>query len=380
MKTSFLKYLLIMLSASLVATSGCTSDSGSQPDDVSGMVTLAFDIDAMKVLTKGAASNPDNHPEEPGIEGENNIHTGGWLNVFIHDAVTNQQICHFDQDHSSPLTSMLIEKNEDGIWRVKVSTRALRRDHPYRISVMANANVNGGLYDETSASAVIFRNTSDAPDLLQQPHYMAFSGFKTFSVAPETENKSTLDIGTIWLLRAAARIDISLGNQMTGVWKIDRAVVVDGASTLYSVSYASPKVENVSKHASTEELTIAEMFNPFAKENEMTLDWRGGDVTMRDVNGDGTSMMIYMPEQDNPRIMGMAANKEIEIRLTMRHLLTDKTVDAILMLRNPESKMPYNLVRNHIYRYTVKAINPLLDVEFDVLEPKNKIIDVPSFN
>lgn len=379
MKTSILKYLTILLAVLLSASAGCTHEAEPETEEFSGAVTLAFDMDTMKA-TADVSSNPDNHPEEPGIENEDNIFSGSWLNVFIHDAVTNELVYHFDQDHSSPLTSMLIEKNPDGTWKVKISTRALRREHPYRLSVMANANVNSGLYHPTQASAVIFRNTSDNPELLKRPHYMPFIGFKTFSVASATEDKSTLDLGILWMLRGAARIDIILSDLMKSLWKIEKAVIVDGGSTLYSVSYASPKLENVAPHSSTDQLTMDEMFNPFANENELNLDWRGGDVEMRDVNGDGTSMRLYLPEQHNPRIMGSAAGREIIIRLSMLHIVTGQTLDATLALRNPTNRVPYNLVRNHIYRYTVTSVKPLFDVDFDVLEPRNKTINVPSFD
>ncbi len=379
MQINRLKYLFILLSVLLTAATSCSSDLEPAPDEYAGAVTLAFDMDLMRAATK-ASSNPDNHPEEPGIENEDRLFDGSWLNVFIHDAETNEQVYHFDQDHSSPVTSMLIEKNDDGTWRVKISTRALRRDHPYRISVMANANVNSGIYDPVSASAVIFRNTSDAPVLLQQPHYMPFSGFKTFTVPTNAPDKSTQDIGTLWLLRGVARLDIRLSEQMKKLWQIESAVVVDGGSTLYSVSYASPKIENVASHTSTEQLTMDEMFNPFAKENEMNLDWRGGDVQMRDVSGVGTSMMLYMPEQHNPRIMGTAAGKNIAVRLQMKHLLTGQSLTAKFELNDPATGQPYNLVRNHIYRYTVTSIRPLFDVDFDVIEPLPKTINVPSFD
>ncbi len=368
-----------MLAAMLPAVTGCTGDSEPTAEDLSGTVTLTFDMDTMRA-SADSSSNPDEHPEEPGIESEDQIHTGNWLNVFIHDAVTNEQVYRFDQDHSSPLTSMLIEKNPDGSWKVKISTRALRRNHPYRLSVMANANVNGGLYHPTEASAVVFRNTKEAPELLQRPHYMPFTGFRTFSVDQAAEDKSTLDLGILWLLRGAARIDISLGDEMRSKWKIERAVIVDGASTLYSVSYASPKVENVALHSSTDQLTMEEMFNPFAKEGELNLDWRGGDVEMRDVSGNGTSMRLYLPRQHNPRIIGPAAGQEIIVRLELYHLQTGQHLDTTLALQNPTTGTPYNLVRNHIYRYTVKAVRPLFDVDFDVIEPRDKTINVPSFD
>lgn len=366
--SGFFSQVLVALGFAVCLGACADSVSVSEPDAVSGVVTLSFDI-----APAGAdASNPDGHPEEPGIDGELNIFQGDWLHVYVHDATTNDLCYHFSQASSSPITQMIITPNADGTFHVKISTRALQLDHPYRLSVMANCqDPQGDLYNVTS----IFYNSAQSPTLLQKPHYMPYSGFKVFSVPADTEQKAVIDIGSIYLLRAVARVEVKLSPEVAKYWQIESASLEGVGRKLYGACYASPAVEHVAEVFTTEQLTMQQMFNP--RTTTLMNDPSGTDIPMLDVLSDGTYFRIYLPEQHNPLI---SSGDEIRIKLTLRHRSATATVVSAYVFIHDGNDVPMNLVRNHIYRYTVRSVKPLLDVDVDIVDPYDRVINVPSYN
>lgn len=365
---------------SLIGAMGCSTagreEEPEQPDKVEpgfesglGFVTLSFNM--MPMLSEGV-SNPDNHPEEPGTGDELNIYDKTWLHVYIHDCETGELKLHFTNQQSSPLYHILIEPSGNGTYRVLITTLMLQPGKDYRLSVMANCQDNSGnLYGAASQ----FQNTPENSSFLQKPHFMPFAGFKRWHLPENTVNQEVINIGSLWLLRAVARIDVLLADDMKTKWNVEKAVIKDAGYTLYSTAYASPAEVNVAKFDSTEKMTMDAMFNP--RRTALMSNPGGADIAMRDINGNGSSFRIYLPEQENPV---PTSENEMAIELTMRHKLSDQVVTAILYLRDYPSDTPINLVRNHIYRFNIKSVKPLFDVDVDILKPANMVINVPSFN
>lgn len=375
MKLIFLKYfILLLLPGFLLGLQGCAESNPDEPqtDAESGMVTLSFD---MSDISRAGSSNPDGHPEEPGSGGEIQIYGGNFLHVYVHDVETGELKLHFNQDQTSPITNLMIVDNGDGSYRVQITTHALTKGREYRLSVMANCqDRTGDLYNVSSS----FQNdlsSSTSETFLQHPHFMPFSGFRKFTLPNDIADKETLNIGDIWLLRAAARIDIFLNDDMKQKWSIDRAVLKGVGNKLYATAFASPKLSNVAAVESTEQLTWTQMFNP--RRNALMNNPGGEDIEMLDVYGDGSFQRIYLPEQENPL---PTSGEEIMVGLTMRHKQTGLVVDAYMYLRDSFTDRPLNIIRNHIYRYTISTINPFFDVDFEVIKPGTQVIPVPPFN
>ncbi|MDE6266266.1 MAG: hypothetical protein K2M07_02820 [Muribaculaceae bacterium] len=369
MTLSLLKYSILssLVIIAMLPMAGC-SDSDATEITETGMVTLTFLVNPESSST---GTNPDGHPEEDGFGGEITIYNGDWLHAYIHDATSGKLLVHFRQSNGSPMNPMIISKNDDGSYFVKLSASNLIPGKSYRLSVMANClDSSGDLYNLTPQ----FTNIPDNPTFLQNPHWMPFTGFRKFTFPEGLQSGETHDIGQIGLLRAATRIDINLNDEMKGKWIIQSAVIEGAGKKLYSHSYASPSETSVSAVDATEDLTITQMFNPC----RLTLmdEPTGEDIPLRDVNADGSSFRIYLPEQENPI---PASNEEIRIRLVMYQSVSDTKVSPVLYLRD-DSGNPVNLVRNHIYRFNIKSIKPLFDVDVKVIDPENRIINVPAFN
>lgn len=359
----------ILALSQLTLLTACRPSEADEPE-LTDRVVLAFDMVAMDTRS---ALNPDNHEEEPGAGGELTLYSGKWFNVYIHDVANGRLMCHFTEDTNMPSSVVEMVRLEDGRYRVKIATRSLERGKPYRLSVMANCIDNSGnLYGAASA----FHNSAGSPTLLQTPHYMPFSGFKTFTLYEDMADGATLDIGRLSLLRAVSRIDVNLSAEMKSKWKVESAVVENASGRLYSTCYASPREESVATVERTELLTSAAMFNP--RRAAYMDDPSGSHVELLDIGGEGHSFRVYLPEQENP-LPGFA--DEIRIRLVMQHRLVETTrVVAYLYLHDYPADNTINLVRNHIYRFNVRSVKPLFDFDIDILEPADRTIDVPSFN
>lgn len=377
--------LAILMTASLVA--GCSDTDApdqpdiSQPTEPAGVVNIHFRTGMMSVSSE---NNPDGHPEEDPIDEENKYYDGKWLHVYIHDAETGEQLMHFNQNHNVPAFSMFINPVGDGTYDVRINTSSLIRGKRYRLSVMANClDPQGELYPIASS----FQNTAEYPDFLQKPHFMPHSGFKEFTIPADAQDGYFHYIGTLWMLRAAARIDVLIDSgYMADTWDILDVCIPNGGTSFYNTAYASPSPEQIKDIEGTEHLTMEQMFRP---RTEYRMDSpKGPDLPMRDVNGDRMSWRIYLPEQHNPYGYRPSASEEVTeqrelyVLLKLRHKITGQPVDAKLYIRDfkNDPDKPVNLVRNHIYRYTVKSVKPLFDVDFEVLEPKTKTINVPSFD
>lgn len=383
---SFLKHIIISLAFISVAglTISCDREEiGQQPaaPEASGMVSLNFRMGRMAV---SSSENADAHPEEDPIDDENKIYPGEWLHVYVHDAVTNERLLHFNQNQSVPALSMFITETPDGDYDVKINTSSLERGRKYRLSVMANClDPDGELYPVASS----FQNTSEWPDFLQKPLFMPHSGFKEFMIPEDAPDGYIHDIGTLWLLRASARIDVKIDpGYMAQTWEIIDVKIPDAGYSLYNTAYASVDPDNIAGVTGTEKLSMDSMFRP---RTEYRMDNpKGKDIAMRDVNADKMYWRIYLPEQHNPYSYRasvsdeVSESRELYVLLQLKHKVTGQTVDAKLYIRDfiNDPDTPINLVRNHIYRYTVKSVKPLFDVDFEVLEPKKKEINVPSFD
>lgn len=375
MKLIFLKHILLLLLPGLLfGMQGCAESNPDMPQqkEESGMVTLTFD---MADMSRAGATNPDGHEEWPGEGSEIQIFGGGFLHVYVHDVETGELKLHFNQNQSSELSKLLIVDNGDGTHSAQVTTHALTKGKKYRLSVMANCqDVSGDLYNVSSS----FQNdkTSSTSDrFLQNPQFMPFSGFKTFTLPADIADQQTIHIGDLWLLRAVARIDVVLNDDLKTKWEIDSAFLKGVGKKLYGTAYASPKLINVVAVESTDKLTWTQMFNP--RRNALMDNPGGEDIEMLDYKGEKRYFRIYLPEQENPL---PSTAEEIMIGLKLVHKQTGLKVDGYMYLRDSFTDKPLNIIRNHIYRFNITTINPFLDVDFDVITPGNQVIDVPSFN
>lgn len=367
--------ILSVLFVSLAGLSACNDGvEGDSLKPEGSSLTLSFNLDTFTTRSSDGALNADGHPEEDETGQELTFYPG-WLHVYVHDAITDELIFHINDATFSPLGSITKEEQPDGSLKVKVNTRSLMAGRSYRLSVMINcADKGGNLYAVDSS----FQNDNDESIFLQAPHFIPYSGFTTFTVVPVLDGDRTQEIGNLWLLRSVARVEVQLSEDMRDKWKIESAILPGFGQKLYGFSYASAPLENIKKVKGTEYLRMEEMFNPHTvRMNATTKE----DIEMGKVSDN--YFRIYLPEQHNP-LKGLAEEEEISMQITLVDRETSQKVNANLFIRNYPDSNPLNIVRNHIYRYTIKNVYVLHDVDVEVglliLQPQSMVIDVPPFS
>lgn len=365
-----MKYSLLIFTALAAWLLSACSGQGDSPPEPPCEVVITFAMAPMGM-------DGDGHPgetEEDGSGRDNTIYDGQFFHVYIHDAATNELIEHYRRS-DAPGGNIWVTYDAATGYNVRLISHNLRRGRPYRISVMVNLGTDGDLY-ETSGS---FYNSTSSPTLLQNPHYLPMSGFRTFTIDENAAAGSTMNLGKLWLLRAVAKIEVSVDPTETSHWQIISATLPDCGTNLLSMVYPSVSATAAAAAGSTEALSLEQMFNPCFQ--YCMNDPAGADIPLRLTDAATSAYSIYLPEQPNPLPW---MDTELTVALKMKRIETGQVIDAKIRFRaysgGEVAGEPFNITRNHIYRFTVKAVKPLFDVDFEVIEPDRKTINVPSFD
>lgn len=167
-------------------------------------------------------------------------------------------------------------------------------------------------------------------------------GVKTVDLLP-LKDSDNYEIGTVWLLRAAAKLEVELGDAL----KENNKVVLDSVYINYfnQTGYCVP--ENWNTINNTEELDT-ETFRLF----------RHAAVHLPFFKDEATgNFYIYVPEYDNINYPEEKAKITIEFTMNGKHRVVR---DAISFCEysggTAVDESDYNIVRNHLYRYRIRKI------------------------
>ena len=167
-------------------------------------------------------------------------------------------------------------------------------------------------------------------------------GIKTASVTPLL-NDDSMDIGTIWLLRAAAKIEVKLSDNFK-----DKETKINSATLKYynQTGYCLPS--GWSQVSDTEKLDQENCFRGY----------RHAAVNLPFYKDEKTgSVYVYVTEYNNIDYSGERNKISLDFNIKGQ----DKTFEDAISFCNysdgkPVENSHYNIVRNHIYEFEVLSI------------------------
>lgn len=160
-------------------------------------------------------------------------------------------------------------------------------------------------------------------------------GVKTVNGETFTAGTNT-NIGTIFVLRAMAKVEIALADEIAEEYTLTSASFNTYNTMVNCMPSGYAKVEK------TEELKTVDCFNDNMSPSETGLAF------MNVV--EGKRLVAYVPEYDN--------NKG---SLEMKVILSGS--EYTIPFNDLNSSTPFDVIRNHYYEYTITGVNEEVDVE-----------------
>lgn len=314
--------LLLLLAATLVS---CVYDDAPvlRNDDGRQAVQVTFTLAAGNAPTDTRAEGPtwgDVYPKENGTAWESAIAPDD-LQVLLY-TTKNAYIARVE--------NLVYFRNDDGTYtyhgQLTADADDLTPDTSYKIMVFANCGIKNNTEDISS----IATNTTFA----QNARYIPLWGVKTttLNLTPGTAN----NLGDIDLLRAMAKIEVTLSAVLTGEYTLDSVSLNRYNTTGYCLpkGYATAsQTTDLDREDGTEPIS----FNPKASVSS-------SPIGFQIENG---RAVCYLPEYEaddtNPAVLTITLN--------------GKAYTLDLKDYNTDNGGYYDLVRNHIYRYTITGVN-----------------------
>lgn len=314
--------LLLLLAATLVS---CVYDDAPvlRNDDARRAVQVTFTLAAGNAPTDTRAEGPtwgDYYPNKNGTEWENAIDPDD-LQVLLYTA---------DNAYIARVENLVYFRNDDGTYtyhgQLTADADDLTPDTSYKIMVFANCGIN----NDTETNISTLANTTFTRD---GADYIPLWGVKTttLNLTPGTAN----NLDKIDLLRAMAKVEVTLSDALTDEYTLSSVTLNRYNQTGYCLPAGYNAVRET-KDLEREDDTPAS-FRPY--ESLVTTD------IPFTVNTDGNTAVCYLPEYK--------ADDANPAQLT---ITLDNGKSYPLDLKDYNGGY-YDLVRNHIYRYTITGVN-----------------------
>lgn len=328
----YIPALLLLLAATLVS---CVYDDAPvlRNDDGRQAVQVTFTLAAGNAPTDTRATWGDDYPNENGTAWESAIDPDD-LQVLLYTT---------DNAYVARVENLVYFRNDDGVTytyhgQLTASSDDLTPGTEYKIMVFANCGIN----NDTETNISTLANTTFTRD---GADYIPLWGVKTTTLAltPGTAD----NLGTIDLLRAMAKIEVTLSAALTDEYTLS-SITLNRYNTRGYCLPAGYATASQTTDLDREDGTAPISFNP----NE-SLATNAAPFT---ISTDGNTAVCYLPEYEaedaNPAVLTITLNSKA---YTLD--LKDYTTNAY-----------YDLVRNHIYRYTITGVNKgTLTVQYRVL-------------
>ena len=313
MKTTSLHIAFAALLSLLLLASCSRNDEVAVAEGEEGKVyvTLTLSINGEEVGSR-ATWNSEQDTDEEGVGWENKIDD---LQILIYDANNNyvgkveDLIQLLDGRYSGTLSSDA-EWTGNTNYKIMAFANCPSIDNPSNISTL----------DYTRA------NVSYIP--------MWGVTTTTFDLTPGESD----DIGSIDLLRAMAKVEVNFAESFPSDYEIGAITISPYNTQGYCLPAGYESVETTGE-LDREEAGTAYSFNPLASVSTSSLTF----------TGENGKYYIYLPEYDN-------STDAAKIQVTVN----GETYD--LEFKDYENGAPkdgtqYDIVRNHIYRYTITGVN-----------------------
>lgn len=299
---------------SLLSLASCSrNDEVTVADGEEGKVyvTLTLSINGEEAESRATWENND-YPED-GNEWENTIND---LQILIYDATTNAYVGRVEN---------LIQLLDDR-YSGTLSAAAWKTNKDYKVMAFANCptinnpnNIGNLLYTRTDVEYIPMWGVTTT----------------TLNLIPGESD----DIGGIDLLRAMAKVEVNFSEDFpTDEYTIGDIIVSPYNTKGYCVPKGYASVDNTGD-LDREEAGTAYSFNPYLSESKSALTFKKEDG----------KYYIYLPEYKNTETNAA----------TIQVTVNGETYP--LEFKNYENGTPtgapYDIVRNHIYRYTITGVN-----------------------
>ena len=166
-------------------------------------------------------------------------------------------------------------------------------------------------------------------------------GVKTVDLSP-LKNVQNYEIGTIWLLRAAAKLEVEIGDALK-----KKGVTLDAAYLNYfnQTGYCAPENWNSVNNTEALDTEAFRLFRHAAVNLPFYKDEAAGKC------------YIYVPEYDNIDYPEEKAKITIEFTMDGKPRIA---IDAISFCEYSNGSAvegsDYNIIRNHLYKYRIRSI------------------------
>lgn len=163
----------------------------------------------------------------------------------------------------------------------------------------------------------------------------------------------------IYMLRSMAKIEVTLNSEANGGYELSGVTLnkaMKNGLVMPKLRTDAPADVTIKGLGSTEALGVEEVFNP-----------SDGDVGEASFTGSGNTYYIYVPEYDASSDKG-----NLEINLALTNGTKDETGNDVITTKSfthggysggAYSNTPWNVVRNHYYKYTVSISDSGKDLE-----------------
>lgn len=316
---------------SLLSLASCSrNDEMTATDGEEGKVQVTF---TLKLDDEGSASR-----------GMSRAAGDTWGNEYESDPgtvydnrITNLQVVIYDNQNAfkCKVTNLSFDKDEDKnvytyLGSIEVPSETLTANTEYKIMVFANCTTDITSETDLSALSYTYNEGMDIP----------MWGVITQTLSLEPGSRQELD--EISLLRAFAKVEVSMNLEGYTL----QSVSIDKSNTQ---GYCLPK-DYVSVANTTdldrEEDTNITTFNPFTSPSN----------TIQTFSGANNNYYIYLPEYDN------STDDAAKIQVAVKNNATSEENTYDLEFKDYENGVPkdgtqYDIVRNHIYRYTITGVN-----------------------
>ena len=323
--------LLLLLAATLAS---CVYDNepALRSDDGRQAVQVTFTLAAGNAAADTRATWGDQYDPENGTARESAIAPDD-LHVLLYTAE--------DNDYVARVENLVYFRNDDGTYtyhgQLTADADDLKPDTEYKIMVFANCNIDNNTEDISSITNKTFA---------QNANYIPLWGVKTttLNLTPGTAD----NLGDIDLLRAMAKVEVTLSDALTGEYTLSSITLNRYNTTGYCLP-AGYATASQTTDLDREDGTAPISFNP----NESL-----AANALFTISTDGNTAVCYLPEYEakdaNPAVLTITLNGKA-YTLDLKDYTTD-------------NGGYYDLVRNHIYRYTITGVNDgTLTVQYLVL-------------
>ena len=316
-------------------------------DGKSMLVTFSLDVKSQTASRADENTWGEEYPNMVGNTLENRID------------VSTLYVVAYNSDYSYKTDlPILLRQEQQGTATFLCALPDFEKGKEYRFVVLANCiNKNYGISFKDGMpdlNALVYSNIQNT---------IPMWGVKTYTIPSDIQSGSKLDLGSISMLRAAAKIGVKLGAEVKGEGYQIKGLKLNYANTngfcvpLYNKWYNSDiKL--------TENLKHTDSFNP-------TSGVLSYDVNAMARGSETDGYYIYVPETvndaANPLSLAVTLAKENGDEVTFDY------AEGIKFCYYEEGKPTgesFNIVRNHFYDYTITAINMGLKMNLNVADWK----------